>query len=87
MHFRRYTSAGLSSIFIKSGFSVKHSRYFNLIGIAGWLFSGAVQKNKTIPSDQMRIFNALVPLFKLFDQLVLRKVGLSVIVVGTNSAT
>jgi SAM-dependent methyltransferase len=87
MHFRRYTANGLSSLFRTSGLTVKSSRYFNLIGIVGWMFSGTIQKNKTIPSDQMRFFNALVPLFKLFDQLVLRKAGLSVIVVGTNSAT
>ncbi|MFN5318115.1 MAG: class I SAM-dependent methyltransferase [Bacteroidia bacterium] len=87
MHFRRYTASSLCSVFRKAGFSISDNKYFNLIGIAGWLFSGAIQKNKTIPAEQMRIYNACVPMFKIFDNLVLHKIGLSVIVVGTNTAT
>jgi 2-polyprenyl-3-methyl-5-hydroxy-6-metoxy-1,4-benzoquinol methylase len=84
MHFRRYTATSLSNVYNKAGLTIRTRKYFNLIGILGWLFSGAIQRNKTIPSDQMRIFNACVPIFKLFDQLILNKSGLSVIVIGEN---
>ena len=87
MHFRRYTTSSLCTVFREAGFFISEKNYFNLIGIAGWLFSGAIQKNKTIPAEQMRLYNACVPVFKLFDRLVLNKAGLSVVVVGTNSKT
>lgn len=86
MHFRRYTASSLSTVFKKAGFSVDGNKYFNFIGIFGWLLSGSIQKNKTIPGDQMRIFNACVPAFKLFDNLIFNKIGLSVIVEGKISS-
>ena len=52
------------------------------MGIFGWYFSGNILKKKTIPRDQMNLYNKLVPLFRVFDVLVLRTMGLSTIVVG-----
>jgi SAM-dependent methyltransferase len=84
MHFRRYTVESLCKVYDKAGITIEACRYFNLIGILGWIFSGAIQKNKTIPGDQMRIFNACVPVFRLFDKLTLNKAGLSVVAFGEN---
>jgi SAM-dependent methyltransferase len=83
-HFRRYTRAGLSELVAKY-FELKICRHFNLAGIAGWWMSGAVLKNKIIPSSQMRLFNTLVPVFKVADRLVSGKAGLSVWAVGINN--
>ncbi len=81
-HYRRYTEGGLKKIFEKNNFQIVHSQYFNFVAIAGWWFSGNILKKKTIPSGQMRIYNMLVPIFKVVDKIVLNRVGISVIVEG-----
>ncbi len=81
-HFRRYSKNQLKNIFQTTKFSVIRSHYFNFAGILGWYVSGKLQKNKTIPSRQMKFYNLLVPFFKIADKMVLNKIGLSVIVVG-----
>jgi hypothetical protein len=45
--------------------------------------SGKLQKNETIPQGQMKLYNALVPLFKITDVITRPFFGLSVIGVAT----
>jgi 2-polyprenyl-3-methyl-5-hydroxy-6-metoxy-1,4-benzoquinol methylase len=80
-HYRRYTKASLSEI-ISPTFTIIHEQYFNFIGMFGWYFSGRILNKKTIPKGQMKIYNKLVPIFKIIDKIVLNKMGLSVIKVG-----
>jgi 2-polyprenyl-3-methyl-5-hydroxy-6-metoxy-1,4-benzoquinol methylase len=80
-HYRRYSSAMLSAILAPS-FTIIHRQFFNFMGIFGWFFSGQILKKKTIPKGQMKLYNKLVPIFKIIDKLVFNKVGLSVIQVG-----
>jgi len=81
-HYRRYTCQRLESLFIANKLRIVKSRYFNAAGIAGWLVSGKMQHHKIIPAGQIRLFNRLVFLFKLFDKLIFNSFGLSVITVG-----
>ena len=81
-HYRRYTKNTLKSLFLKNGFEITHSQYFNLIGTLGWFVSGKLLGRKSIPEGQMALYNTLVPVFKVIDKVVLQKIGLSVIVVG-----
>ncbi len=81
-HYRRYTRSALTTVFKNNDLRVIHSRYFNLAGIAGWYVSGKLQKNDTIPGGQMKLFNFLVPVFRVADMLVKNRAGLSVICVG-----
>ncbi|MEO0041878.1 MAG: hypothetical protein RL329_1326, partial [Bacteroidota bacterium] len=37
-----------------------------------------------IPTGQMRLYNALVPIFKILDKIVLNRIGISVIVEGVH---
>lgn len=81
-HYRRYTKRSLSSLFVKAGFEVAASRYFNFAGILGWFVSGKLLRNNMIPEGQMSLYNTLVPLFRLADKAVWYRIGLSVICVG-----
>lgn len=81
-HYRRYNKKSLTHIFKKAGMEVTHKQYFNMIGIFGWYFSGKILKRKTIPKDQMVIFNTLVPIFKIIDKMILNSIGLSTIGIG-----
>jgi len=81
-HYRRYTQHSLSSLFIKSEFKIIHKQNFNFMGIVGWYLSGNLMKKENIPSNQMRLYNKLVPVWKVLDFLLQNKVGLSTIVIG-----
>lgn len=81
-HYRRYNRKQLEALFLSCGFSVHHSQYYNAAGIAGWFISGKMQRHKIIPANQIRLYNKLVVLFKLFDKLIFNSFGLSVITVG-----
>lgn len=81
-HYRRYTRRKLESLFVSCNFSILKSRYFNAAGIAGWFVSGKIQRHKIIPAGQIRLYNRLVFLFRLFDKLIFNSFGLSVITVG-----
>jgi len=81
-HYRRYTKNSLRSLFLANGLDIIYSQYFNLAGIPGWFLSGRILRKKTIPAGQMGFYNTLVPFFKVIDKIVLKRCGLSVIVVG-----
>ncbi len=81
-HFRRYNRSRLNQVLKDAGFNIIHSQYFNMMGIPGWYVSGKLQRNKTIPKNQMALYNKLVPVFRLVDICVFNTVGLSVISVG-----
>jgi 2-polyprenyl-3-methyl-5-hydroxy-6-metoxy-1,4-benzoquinol methylase len=81
-HYRRYTRKRLELLFVKNNFSIINSRYFNAAGIAGWIVSGKIQHHRIIPAGQLRLFNSLVFVFKLFDRLIFNSFGLSVITIG-----
>ena len=81
-HYRRYTKASLSTIFLNAKFDIIKKRYFNFIGIFGWYVSGNLLKRKSIPGNQMSLFNILVPIFKIVDLIIFRSIGLSTILIG-----
>lgn len=82
-HQRRYTKKSLKSLISSNGFEVVHSQYFNFIGILGWFVSGKILRKKMIPEGQMKLYDTLVPLWKVVDFFTNQFAGLSVIQVGT----
>jgi 2-polyprenyl-3-methyl-5-hydroxy-6-metoxy-1,4-benzoquinol methylase len=82
VHFRRYNKKTLTKLFTDEKLEIIHKQYFNAAGIAGWYINGSLLKKKLIPEDQMKIFDKLVPAFKVTDKLIMNRFGLSVIHVG-----
>lgn len=81
-HYRRYNQNSLNNLFHNADFKIVHEQYFNAAGIGGWYVSGRLLKNKLIPEGQMKLYNSLVPIFKIIDKILFNKIGLSVISVG-----
>ena len=81
-HFRRYTIPKLEAVFKKNNLEIIHRQYFNFIGILGWFYSGNILKKNSIPQGQMKLYNRLVPVFKIIDKGLFHTFGLSTIVVG-----
>lgn len=81
-HYRRYNQITLNSLFANAEFNLVHEQYFNVSGILGWFVSGRILNNKLLPEGQVKLYNSLVPLFRIIDKIVFNKIGLSVITVG-----
>ncbi|RYF96130.1 MAG: class I SAM-dependent methyltransferase [Chitinophagaceae bacterium] len=81
-HFKRYTRKELAEKMQSAGMDLVHSQYFNLAGVPGWWLTGSVMKKKVIPGAQLKIFNRLVPVFRVLDKIILKKAGLSAIAVA-----
>jgi hypothetical protein len=65
-----------------AGLSIIHQQYFNMPAMLGWYISGSMLKHKMIPENQLKLYNHLVPVFKVADKLIGHRFGLSAIVVG-----
>jgi 2-polyprenyl-3-methyl-5-hydroxy-6-metoxy-1,4-benzoquinol methylase len=81
-HFRRYNKDSLIKLFSKQEMEIIKTNYFNFMGILGWFFSGKILQNQSIPTGQMKLYDKLVPVFRIVDKIIFYKAGLSVIAVG-----
>lgn len=82
-HYRRYTKDELSSKVAGAGFKVERMFSFNFFAIFGWWVNGNLLKRSMVGGGALRLFNALVPVFRLFERWVLRRsVGISTIIVA-----
>ncbi len=81
-HYRRYNKKTLSEVISQNKFTVLHRQYMNFVGIFGWFVSGKILGNKIVPDKQVRLYNKLVPVFKVVDKIILNSIGLGVICVG-----
>ena len=82
-HFRRYDKKSLQAIHAANGIETLHMQYFNFAAIPGWWFSGAILHSKIIPQSLLNVYNFMVRVAKFLDYLVFRKIGISVIHVGS----
>jgi SAM-dependent methyltransferase len=80
-HHRRYNRAGLADLLRATGFKLAHIEYFNLAGIPGWWWAGRVLRRDTIPGGSLKLYDALVPLFRL-ERFIPWRVGQSLIAIG-----
>ena len=80
-HHRRYKRDGLADLLRATGFKLAHIEYFNLAGIPGWWWAGRVLRRQTIPSGSLKLYDALVPLFRL-ERFIPWRVGQSLIAIG-----
>jgi SAM-dependent methyltransferase len=80
-HHRRYKRAGLADLLQATGFRPAHIEYFNIAGIPGWWFAGRVLRRDLIPGGSLKLYDALVPLFRL-ERFIPWRVGQSLIAIG-----
>lgn len=80
-HYLRYTRQDLVNKMQTAGFEVIHTEGFNRLGTAGWFVSGKLLRSKTLSPRQMKLYEWLLPLAKLFERLPLLP-HLSIIAIG-----
>jgi glycosyltransferase involved in cell wall biosynthesis len=80
-HLRRYDEEHLRKMFTDMGYSVVELFTLNKIGVLGWWYRGKIAKQKAIGRFGLKVFNILVPVFKLIDPILPWK-GLSLVIVA-----
>jgi len=70
-HYRRYTSAELTSKLEAAGFEVVRCQGFNRLGTVGWYTSGKLLRSRTLSPGQMKLYEWCLPLAKLLEQVPL----------------
>ena len=80
-HVRRYDQARLTTLFTNLDYEIEELFTLNKIGVIGWWYRGKVAKQQAIGRFGLKVFNVLVPVFKLIDPLLPWK-GLSLVIVA-----
>jgi glycosyltransferase involved in cell wall biosynthesis len=80
-HFRRYDESRLRGLFTDLGYEVEELFTLNKVGVLGWWYRGKVAKQAAIGRFGLKVFNVLVPVFKLIDRILPWK-GLSLVIVA-----
>ncbi len=81
-HYRRYDKASMRKLFSAYGFECLSLKYLNALGALGWFLNGRVLREKTPPSNQLQLFNKLVPYLKAVERVAPVPFGISVLAVG-----
>jgi SAM-dependent methyltransferase len=79
-HQRRYDAGDLRQKLLAAGFTIRNMQDFNRMGSWGWWISGACGM-RHLSQRQMRLFDALLPLAKLWEYLRLGR-GLNLIAIA-----
>jgi glycosyltransferase involved in cell wall biosynthesis len=85
-HFRRYEAGELEGKFRDAGFTVEKQLFFNKAGVLAWWVSNTLGGQKALKPWQLKVYNALTPIFRGLDK-ILPIAGLSTVVVGRKPAT
>jgi SAM-dependent methyltransferase len=80
-HYRRYGARELREKMTAAGLRLVRLEYFNLAGVPGWWFTGRLLRRTIIPRGSLRLYDALVPLFRL-ERFLPWRLGQSLIAVG-----
>jgi len=68
-HYRRYSEQQLRGRMEEAGFQVERILHFNHVTRPGWWLNGQLLRRQTFGRMQLRIFDALVPLWRRIDRL------------------
>jgi glycosyltransferase involved in cell wall biosynthesis len=80
-HFRRYEKGELESKMNAAGFRVETQFFFNKAGVPAWYMANTWGEQKALQPWQLRVYDALTPVFRFLDR-VLPTTGLSTVVVA-----
>jgi SAM-dependent methyltransferase len=78
-HHRRYSRRSLAAAAGRAGLSLADCRPFNLAAAPGWWLNGRLLGRTHPPEAQLRLYDRLVPVFRLIDRLTGPLVGTSLI--------
>ena len=76
-HCRRYDHAGFARLAARAAPGSRVvTRSFNPVGLPAWLIAGRVLRQRRIKPSQVRVAEALVPIYRFVDGIAVGKLGL-----------
>ncbi len=79
---RRYTMETLRASLEGAGFEIEHTRWFNLLGLAGWALSGGMLEKERLPAAQLGLYNTLSTALLPLESRLPLPTGLSILAVA-----
>jgi SAM-dependent methyltransferase len=81
-HYKRYSKEDFINISQALGLSLVYFRYFNFIGILGWIYSSKIRRKKTLSKQSVAVFDRwVVPTISVIEKKLTLPFGLSLIAV------
>ena len=81
-HYRRYNKGDFINIAQRLDLSLICIRYFNVIGILGWIYSSKLRRKRTLSKKSVAVFDQLiVPVFSVVEKKINPPFGLSLMAV------
>jgi SAM-dependent methyltransferase len=68
-HLRRYTRQTLTALLRSAHLDPGQPRYFNLLGLGGWLLTGRVLRRRLLERRSVDLFERMVPWLRLEDRV------------------
>jgi SAM-dependent methyltransferase len=81
-HYRRYERGQLEQMVRDAGFEIEMFRPFNFMGLFGWFLNGKVLKRASLPSGQLRLYQAMAAVIMNVEKVFGRTIGLSHMVIA-----
>ena len=81
-HYRRYTKKGIRDKFLKSGLKILELRYYNFMGFWGWLINNRILNIKEQKSNQVKLFDHILPLQIKIEKRLEPFVGQNLLIIG-----
>ena len=78
-HHRRYTRRSLAETAAQAKLVLSECRPFNLAAAPGWWLNGRILRRTNPPENQLRLYDRLVPAFRMVDRLTGPPFGTSLI--------
>ena len=69
-HYRRYTKPQFTALAARAGFQLETLLSFNRFGSPAWWLNGRLLRRKTFGLWQIKMLNALTPLFRVIDRFL-----------------
>jgi 2-polyprenyl-3-methyl-5-hydroxy-6-metoxy-1,4-benzoquinol methylase len=84
-HYRRYSRRRLAGVVSEAGLKLNHLRYINLLGLAGWPFSGRMLKVGDSAAGSLSLWDRhATPLTRALERRVRIPIGLNLFCVAEN---
>lgn len=80
-HYRRYQASQLADLMQQAGLDVVYQSQVCKLGAIAWFVNGTLLRRRRLTPRQMRVFDRLWPLMKMFDRWLPWR-GMSLIMVG-----
>jgi SAM-dependent methyltransferase len=81
-HYRRYDKPVMTDLLGRAGLTCIKQKYINALGALGWWVNGRLRRQEAPPSDQLRLFNRIVPALKRLERTLPVPFGISLLAVA-----